>query len=117
MALSGIMIITITKIIYLYIGKRCAFYKSLEQKTKQNKQKQKKTKTKAKKKKPHFGNIEYNSIEICTIVRCFAFKYFLLTQRQNLASCSVIAAGSISKYNYQPKYVSGRLISMLDFAL
>lgn len=37
------------------------------------------TKTKARKKKPHFGNIEYNGIEICTIVRCFAFKYFLFT--------------------------------------
>lgn len=61
------MIITITKIIYLYIRqKKCAFYKSLEQKQKPEK-------------KPRFGNIEYNGIEICTIVRCFAFKYFLFT--------------------------------------
>lgn len=36
-------------------------------------------------KKPRSGNIEYNGIEICTIVRCFAFKYFLLTHGQNLS--------------------------------
>lgn len=29
---------------------------------------------KSKKKNTHFGNIEYNSWEICTIVSCFAFK-------------------------------------------
>lgn len=36
------------------------------------------TKTKAKKQKQktntRFGNIEYNSWEICTIISCFAFK-------------------------------------------
>lgn len=61
------MIITITKIIiFIHTAEKCAFYKSLEQKQKPQK-------------KPRFGNIEYNGIEICTIVRCFAFKYFLIT--------------------------------------
>lgn len=45
--------ITIITVIYLYISKTCAFYKSLEQNKSQI---------------ATFGNIEYNSIEICTIV-------------------------------------------------
>lgn len=55
------------------------------------------TKTKAKK-KPHFQNIEYNGIEICTRVRCFAFNLLSNCCWQHL------------KHNYQLKYVSGRLV-------
>lgn len=54
----------LTKVIIYFTrtAEKCAFYKSLEQKQKQ------------KRKNTHFGNIEYNSWEICTIVSCFAFK-------------------------------------------
>lgn len=54
----------ITKIIYLYIRQKNVLSTNLWNKNKSQK-------------KPRFGNIEYNGIEICTIVRCFAFKYFL----------------------------------------
>lgn len=66
------MIITITKIIYLYIRQKNVLSTNLWNKNKSQK-------------KPRFGNIEYNGIEICTIVRCFAFKYFLLNHPQNLS--------------------------------
>lgn len=55
-----IMIITITKIIYLYIRQKNVLSTNLWNKNKSPKIK----------KKPHFGNIEYNGIEICTIVFC-----------------------------------------------
>lgn len=43
--------------IFIHTAEKCAFYKSLEQKQKP--------------KKATFGNIEYNGIEICTIVSVF----------------------------------------------
>lgn len=52
----------LTKIIYLYIPQKNVLSTNLW------------NKNKSQKKKPHFGNIEYNGREICTIVRCFAFK-------------------------------------------
>lgn len=52
-----IMIITITKIIYLYIRQKNVLSTNLWNENKSPK-------------KPHFGNIEYNEIEICTIVFC-----------------------------------------------
>lgn len=76
------MIITITKIIYLYIRQKNVLSTNLWNKNKSQK-------------KPRFGNIEYNGIEICTIVRCFAFKYFSIHSQTESLSCSVIAAGSI----------------------
>lgn len=52
----------LTKIIYLYIPQKNVLSTNLW------------NKNKSPKKKPHFENIEYNGREICTIVRCFAFK-------------------------------------------
>lgn len=64
--------IIITKVIYSYIRQKNVLSTNLWNK-------------KQKPKKPRFGNIEYNGIEICTIVRCFAFKYLLLTHRLDCA--------------------------------
>lgn len=89
--------------IFIHMAEKCAFYKSLEQKQKP--------------KKPHLGNIEYNVIEICTIVRCFAFKYFLLTHRQNFSLVLSNCFRQHLEHNYCLKYVSGRLGQMLEFAL
>lgn len=87
--------------IYLYILQKMCFLQIFG------------TKTKAKN-KATFGNIEYNSRDICTDSKCFfALKYFLLIQSNlPLAHYLLLAASQLSK-----KHISGRLLKCQTFFL